>query len=94
MPKINALKKTRIKNEDFLPPLIPSNMDYRYHYGYKTDTLPEFYVFYNRTDPYPDIKTLRLSDAYIKEQEKPQLELTVDVYNIDDPHPDKPLTGE
>ena len=53
---------------------------------------PEFYVFYNGTKPYPDIKTLRLSDAYIKEQAKPQLELTVDVYNIADPHPEKPLT--
>ena len=53
---------------------------------------PEFYVFYNGTDPYPDIKTLRLSDAYIKEQAKPQLELTVDVYNIASPHPEKSLT--
>ena len=53
---------------------------------------PEFYVFYNGTKPYPDIKTLRLSDAFIKEQAKPQLELTVDVYNIANPHPEKPLT--
>ena len=53
---------------------------------------PEFYVFYNGTDPYPDIKTLRLSDAYIKEQAKAQLELTVDVYNIANPDPEKSLT--
>ena len=63
---------------------------------YKTNLIhiptPEFYVFYNGTKPYPDIKTLRLSDAFIKEQAKPQLELTVDVYNIANPHPEKPLT--
>ena len=53
---------------------------------------PEFYVFYNGKDPYPEFKTLRLSDAYIQQQSKPQLELTVDVYNIADPHPEKPLT--
>ena len=53
---------------------------------------PEFYVFYNGTAPYPEFKTLRLSDAYIQQQSKPQLELTVDVYNIADPHPEKPLT--
>ena len=51
---------------------------------------PEFYVFYNGTAPYPEFKTLRLSDAYIQQQSKPQLELTIDVYNIADPHPEKP----
>ena len=66
--------------------------EYRYKENLVHIPTPEFYVFYNGKDPYPDIKTLRLSDAYIKEQEKPQLELTVDVYNIADPHPDKPLT--
>ncbi len=53
---------------------------------------PEFYVFYNGTEPYPDIKTLRLSDAFIIKQKRHQLDLTVDVYNIADPHPEKPLT--
>ena len=53
---------------------------------------PEFYVFYNGTEPYPNIKTLRLSDSFIIKQKRHQLDLTVDVYNIADPHPEKPLT--
>ncbi len=66
--------------------------EHRYKMNLVHIPTPEFYVFYNGTDPYPDIKTLRLSDAYIKEQARPQLELTVDVYNIASPHPEKPLT--
>ena len=43
---------------------------------------PRFVVFYNGTDPQPERQTLKLSDAYEKKQENPELELTVTVYNI------------
>ena len=43
---------------------------------------PKFIVFYNGVDLQPEQMTLRLSDAYEKEQEQPELELTVSVYNI------------
>lgn len=43
---------------------------------------PKFVVFYNGTDLKPEQQTLRLSDAYEKQQEQPSLELTVIVYNI------------
>ena len=43
---------------------------------------PRFVVFYNGTDHYPERQTLRLSDAYEKTQENPELELIVTVYNI------------
>ena len=43
---------------------------------------PRFVVFYNGTDPQPERQTLKLSDAYEKRQENPELELTVTVYNI------------
>ena len=39
-------------------------------------------VFYNGTEPRPERQTLRLSDAYEKNQENPELELTVTMYNI------------
>jgi hypothetical protein len=42
---------------------------------------PEFIVFYNGKENYPEHKTLRLSDAYI-EGDGSTLELAVDVYNI------------
>ena len=43
---------------------------------------PRFVIFYNGTDYQPERQTLRLSDAYEKKQENPELELTVTVYNI------------
>ena len=43
---------------------------------------PRFVVFYNGTDSQPERQTLRLSDAYEKRQENPELELTITVYNI------------
>ncbi|UTC61872.1 Rpn family recombination-promoting nuclease/putative transposase [Treponema sp. OMZ 787] len=43
---------------------------------------PEFYVFYNGEEPFPCDKTLKLSDAFIKKTENPNLELTVKVINI------------
>ena len=53
-------------------------------YGPKLIELPapRFVVFYNGTKKQPERKTLRLSDAYMKKQEQPELELTVTVYNI------------
>ncbi|MEL3907142.1 MAG: Rpn family recombination-promoting nuclease/putative transposase [Treponema sp.] len=43
---------------------------------------PEFYVFYNGEEPFPRDKTLKLSEAFIESTEKPNLELTVKVINI------------
>ena len=53
-------------------------------YGSKLIMLPSprFVVFYNGTDPQPERQTLKLSEAYEKRQENPELELTVTVYNI------------
>ena len=43
---------------------------------------PEFIVLYNGTDEYPDKQTLKLSDAFKARERKPELELTVKVFNI------------
>lgn len=43
---------------------------------------PKFVVFYNGVDFQPEQQVLRLSDAFEKKQEHPELELTVSVYNI------------
>ena len=43
---------------------------------------PEFYVFYNGLEPYPAMKKLKLSDAFMSSSEENTLELTVTVYNI------------
>ena len=54
-------------------------------YGTKQTPLPtpEFYVFYNGTDPHPKEKTLRLSDAFINPAPGEQfLETIVKVINI------------
>ena len=50
---------------------------------------PEFYVFYNGTDDYPEEKILKLSDAYIENTGDPMLELKVKVINVNLPvnHP-------
>ncbi|GHV92022.1 hypothetical protein AGMMS50268_25250 [Spirochaetia bacterium] len=50
---------------------------------------PEFIVLYNGTAPYPDQRTLKLSDTFIKPggAARPvDLELTVKVYNINTGH--------
>jgi predicted transposase YdaD len=53
--------------------------------------IPEFFVLYNGTKPYPDEQTLRLSDAFKKleglglpEKDFPALELVVKVVNINE----------
>ncbi|UTC67091.1 MULTISPECIES: Rpn family recombination-promoting nuclease/putative transposase [unclassified Treponema] len=43
---------------------------------------PEFYVFYNGTEDYPETTTLKLSDAFIAKPERVPLELEVKVFNI------------
>ncbi len=43
---------------------------------------PRFVVFYNGTDFQPEQQILCLSDAFEKKQDKPSLELSVIVYNI------------
>ncbi len=47
---------------------------------------PRFVVFYNGTDFQPEQQVLRLSDAFVKKQEHPSLELNVVVYNINFGH--------
>ncbi|MDR3161548.1 MAG: Rpn family recombination-promoting nuclease/putative transposase [Spirochaetaceae bacterium] len=54
--------------------------------------LPEFIVLYNGTAPYPDTRSLKLSDAFRDPSSlglakgEPALELTVKVYNINRGH--------
>ena len=43
---------------------------------------PEFYVFYTGSENLPAVQELKLSDAFIAEVEKPQLELIVKVINL------------
>ena len=43
---------------------------------------PEFYVFYNGVEDYPETITLKLSNAFITKSEQVPLELTVQVLNI------------
>ena len=43
---------------------------------------PEFYVFYNGLDDYPEITILKLSDAFITKPDFLPLELEVKIYNI------------
>ena len=43
---------------------------------------PKFVMFYNGTPRQPEKQIIRLSDAYEKKQENPELELAVTVYNI------------
>jgi hypothetical protein len=45
---------------------------------------PEFIVIYNGKEPYPERKTLRLSDAFFTEGAPANLELTVTVLNINE----------
>jgi hypothetical protein len=48
---------------------------------------PEFIVLYNGTAPYPDRRTLKLSGAFEEAGGRPpELELTVQVYNINKGH--------
>ena len=50
---------------------------------------PEFYVFYNGTEEYPETTVLKLSDAFVEKAGEVNLELTVKVININqrDKHP-------
>ena len=43
---------------------------------------PEFYVFYNGVEDYPNTTVLKLSNAFITTPAAPPLELEVTVYNI------------
>ena len=54
----------------------------RYLRRLKKIPTPEFYVFYNGEDDYPENTTLRLSDAFMTIPEKPALEVVVSVTNI------------
>ena len=54
----------------------------RYLRRLKKIPTPEFYVFYNEEEDYPETATLRLSDAFMTIPEKPALEVIVSVTNI------------
>ena len=54
---------------------------------------PRFVVFYNGTEKQPEIRTLRLSDAYERPTVEPELELVVTVYNINPGNNEKLLTA-
>ncbi|MBM7021957.1 Rpn family recombination-promoting nuclease/putative transposase [Treponema sp. Marseille-Q4523] len=54
----------------------------RYLRRLKKIPTPEFYVFYNGEEDYPENTTLRLSDAFMPIPEKPALEVVVSVTNI------------
>ena len=54
----------------------------RYLRRLKKIPTPEFYVFYNGEEEYPERTTLRLSDAFMTMPSKPSLELVVSVMNI------------
>ena len=54
---------------------------------------PEFYVFYNGTEDYPETTKLKLSDAFITKPEQVSLELTVQVLNINTDKANKILTA-
>ena len=54
----------------------------RYLRRLKKIPAPEFYVFYNGEEDYPEKATLRLSDAFMTISENPTLELVVIVTNI------------
>jgi hypothetical protein len=44
--------------------------------------VPQFIVLYNGNEPFPEHEIQKLSDSFIVEQENPQLELKVNIYNI------------
>ncbi|EMB24242.1 Rpn family recombination-promoting nuclease/putative transposase, partial [Treponema denticola] len=54
---------------------------------------PEFYVFYNGTEDYPETTVLKLSDAFISKPEHAPLELTVQVLNINTDKANKVLAA-
>ncbi|MGP1576064.1 MAG: Rpn family recombination-promoting nuclease/putative transposase [Treponema sp.] len=58
---------------------VPSD---RYLRKLSTIPTPEFYVFYNGLDDYPETSVLKISDAFMVKSDFPPLELEVKVYNI------------
>ena len=54
----------------------------RYLRRLKKIPTPEFYVFYNGKEEYPEKVTLRLSDAFMTSPAQPSLELVVSMINI------------
>lgn len=50
---------------------------------------PEFYVFYNGSEPQPEEQVLYLSDSYLEKTDSPMLELSTRIININLPvkHP-------
>lgn len=63
-------------------------LKHRNIYGYSQVEIPvpKFAVFYNGTDPQPEHKVMKLSDAFEHKVEDPELELVCHVYNISQGH--------
>ena len=68
----------------YVTSILQKRIDTERLYGSKLITIPtpRFVVFYNGTAHQAERQTIRLSDAYEKKQESPELELKVTVYNI------------
>ena len=68
----------------YVADILQKRIDTENLYGSKQVMMPNprFVVFYNGTDLQPERQALKLSDAYEKKQESPELELNVTVYNI------------
>ena len=58
------------------------NLRAKYYRTLQKIPTPEFYVFYNGVENYPERTTLRLSDAFMTMPAKPSIELIVTVINI------------
>jgi len=69
--------------------IVPNEKRYQKNQCYIPN--PEFYVFYNGLEPYPDEKELKLSNAYFHSVDDPPLELKVTVFNIANPTNEKSL---
>ena len=54
----------------------------RYHRKLELIPAPQFVTFYNGIEAYPVERELRLSDAYMDREERPELDLRVRVINI------------
>ena len=54
---------------------------------------PSFIVMYNGTEPMEDHGMMRLSDSFEQDDEEPNLELIVDVYDVNEGHNSRLIPG-
>lgn len=82
-PKTKETTNRQVKSSAFTALFgDPRNAAALYRAGQIFIPTPEFYVFYNGTDPFPKEKILQLSDAYLVKTEEPMLQLKTKVINI------------